>query len=144
MSQLVLLKITINQIIPHVKNIMTTNIYIAFTTTLTFIICNVMSCGNNYIIIEVTWLSLSINPFMLRPNHHQKEGQSHTHHSLGWWKTVIANFHMQHRVLHVVLIAAWCPNFVTNVPLWLTNIHFYIWIHFFIFQIHSHLTTFKL
>ena len=39
-----------------------------------------MSCGNNYIIIEVTWLSLSINPFMLRPNHHQKEGQSHTHY----------------------------------------------------------------
>ena len=80
MSQLVVLKIMINQITLPVKNIMTTNIYIAFTTTLTFIICNVMSCGNNYIIIEVTWLSLSINPFMLRPNHHQKEGQSHTHY----------------------------------------------------------------
>ena len=80
MSQLVVLKIMINQITLLVKNIMTTNIYIAFTTILTFIICNVMSCGNNYIIIEVTWLSLSINPFMLRPNHHQKEGQSHTHY----------------------------------------------------------------
>ena len=41
---------------------------------------------------------------------------------------------MLYHVLPVVLIAAWCPNFVTNVPLWLTSIHFYIWIHFFYFS----------
>jgi len=58
MSQLVVLKIMINQIILLVKNIMITNIYIAFTTFLTFIICHVMSYGINYIIIGITWFSL--------------------------------------------------------------------------------------
>ena len=51
MPQLVVLKISTDQIIPHVENIMTTNIYITFTIILTFIICHVISCDNNYIIV---------------------------------------------------------------------------------------------